>query len=179
MTDNMRHIPERRRMIRVTAADVLAAEEADEREVGRLAIERVLKACMLTFATSYEDAARMAIDKVIAAGFRRTEVPEPSAEPKHDESCAEWCNHCQVCGEGIRFGSRCREHYLNQPQGEPSDAQVEAAARAIYGGDHAWGYVVDYGQGEVGAHWEDLGQELQDDFCNRARAALRAAGEVR
>ena len=64
---------------------------------------------------------------LVSSALRRSEVPEPSAEPKHDESCAEWCNHCQVCGEGIRYGSRCREHYQNQPQGEPSDAQVEAA----------------------------------------------------
>lgn len=46
----------------------------------------------------------------------------PRPEPKHDETCAEWCNHCAVCGEGIRYGSRCREHYQNLTQGKPSDA---------------------------------------------------------
>ena len=41
------------------------------------------------------------------------------SEPKHDESCAEWCNHCGVCGEGIVYGGLCREHY-NKPQPEQS-----------------------------------------------------------
>lgn len=55
---------------------------------------------------------------------RRSEVPEPSAEPKHDDSCSEWCNHCAVCGVGTRYGSRCPGHYQNQPQSEPSDAAM-------------------------------------------------------
>lgn len=72
-------------------------------------------------------------DETIAA-LRSSVVTEPSAEPKHDESCAEWCNHCQVCGEGILYGSRCRAHYQNQsePQAEPSDAELDAGARALF-----------------------------------------------
>jgi hypothetical protein len=35
-------------------------------------------------------------------------------EPKHDWSCAEWCNHCEVCGTAIMYGSRCHDH-PNQP----------------------------------------------------------------
>ena len=70
-------------------------------------------------------------DAEIANALRRSEVPEPSAEPKHDESCAEWCNHCQACGEGIRYGSRCREHYQNQPQGEPSDCTKSADSSGV------------------------------------------------
>ena len=36
-----------------------------------------------------------------------------SAEPQHDAGCIEWCNHCQVCGAGIMYGSRCPAHYLS------------------------------------------------------------------
>jgi hypothetical protein len=36
---------------------------------------------------------------------------ENRVEPKHDASCAEWCNHCSECGDGIMYGSRCRDHY--------------------------------------------------------------------
>jgi len=104
-----------------------------------------------------ESTTAVIVFKEIAAGFRRS---EPNV-----------CGGCHGL-KGAHF-STCPG-----PQGESSDAQEVAAARAIYGGDPAWGYVVDYGQGEVGAHWEDLGQELQDEFRHRARAALCAASEV-
>lgn len=32
------------------------------------------------------------------------------AEPIHNYGCDEWCNHCQVCGEGALYGSRCHDH---------------------------------------------------------------------
>lgn len=32
------------------------------------------------------------------------------SEPQHDASCAERCNHCEVCGVSILYGSRCPEH---------------------------------------------------------------------
>lgn len=98
---------------------------------------------------------------IIEAPARRTAVQEPSATPQHDDSCGERCNHCQVCGEGIRYGSRCPEHYLNQPQGEPTDAQVHAAADAIA---RARGYV----QGAC-----------LDEHYRDARAALTAAYETK
>jgi hypothetical protein len=34
------------------------------------------------------------------------------AEPKHDESCAERCAHCEVCDDSVLYGSRCPDHYL-------------------------------------------------------------------
>ena len=97
----------------------------------------------------------------LAAGFRRSEVPEPSTAPKHDESCGERCNHCQVCGEHILYGSRCQEHpNRSEPQGEPSDALRDA---------------IDHIQGAV---------EFQDAINPEAvrvviDAALCAAGGVR
>lgn len=53
------------------------------------------------------------------AGFRRTEVPEPSAEPtcEHGTSLTELCAHV--------------ERLVNEePQGEPSDAALRLAERA-------------------------------------------------
>ena len=31
---------------------------------------------------------------------------------KHTADCEEWCNHCEVCGAGISYGSRCHDHPL-------------------------------------------------------------------
>lgn len=59
-----------------------------------------------------------------------------------------------------------------------SDEQVEAAAQVIYGDDPAWGYVNDYGGGEVAARWEHLGAQVQEMFGFKARAALAAAGVI-
>lgn len=63
-----------------------------------------------------------------------------------------------------------------------NDKLIEEAASAIYAEDAAWGYVADYGQGEVGARWEDLGPRLREGFRERARAALavfeKALGEA-
>lgn len=134
----------------------------DEREVARVFAEAVgwrWDGLEPFWQEQFIEAARK------TAGFRRTEVPEPSAEPKHDESCAEWCNHCTVCGEGIRYGSRCREHYQNQPQGEPSDAIVKVVAQAIVEANEEYGEFV----GSGSASWEAF----------IARAALRAAGGAR
>lgn len=29
----------------------------------------------------------------------------------HGPQCIEWCNHCAMCGVGIAWGARCRQHY--------------------------------------------------------------------
>lgn len=56
------------------------------------------------------------------SAWREASFPEPigprvvRCEPSHGESCGERCNHCEVCGEGIVYGSRCPEHYLNQDE---------------------------------------------------------------
>lgn len=59
------------------------------------------------------------------AGFRRSEVPEPSAE------CPQPCVH--LSQHDAREGRTCAEHPCTcpEPQGEPSDAQVNAASREI------------------------------------------------
>lgn len=56
-----------------------------------------------------------------------------------------------------------------------TEAQVLAAAKAIYGDDPAWGYVSDYGGGEVASQWRHLGEGIQEMFRLKARAALVAA----
>lgn len=56
-----------------------------------------------------------------------------------------------------------------------SEVQVEAAAKAIYGDDPTWGYVNDYGYGEVASQWRHLGEGIQEMFRLKARAALVAA----
>lgn len=102
-------------------------------------------------------------------GEPSAEVPEPSAEPKHDESCAEWCNHCQACGEGIRYGSRCREHYQNQPQGKKSGRVIVMCARCglfpVVAGDEINIDIVvcdrcAFAEGRESVHGEPSGAEL-------------------
>lgn len=51
-------------------------------------------------------------------GFCRSEVREPSAERIG----------CNICGEALPDGE---PHLCSEPQGEPSDAQVNAASREI------------------------------------------------
>lgn len=50
---------------------------------------------------------------VLTAGFRHTEVPEPSAERIG----------CNICGEALPDGE---PHLCSAPQGEPSDAVLKA-----------------------------------------------------
>lgn len=76
------------------------------------------------------EAGRIA-DAILAAGFCRPEVQEPSAFR---------CSHCRHCD-------------AQEPQGEPSDAQVRAAAESLA---HSAGYIPE----------------------PMVRAALRAAGGV-
>ena len=34
----------------------------------------------------------------------------------HQPGCTDWCNHCAICGVGILFGARCRDHYGYYPE---------------------------------------------------------------
>lgn len=100
--------------------------------------------------------ARPLADFLVAEGFRRSEVPEPSAEqPKH------------LCA-AHPFG--CPE-----PQGEPSDAQRHARARlqARIHEEHAPHFHL--GQCKCGAK---LGDSIDWNW-HLTGAALRAAGGVR
>lgn len=54
--------------------------------------------------------------------FRRSEVPEPSRIG------------CNVCGEALPDGE---PHVCSEPQGEPSDAQVDAAQLALAHSGHS------------------------------------------
>lgn len=92
-------------------------------------------------------------DAEIAAALRRTEVPEPSADSH--VFVAPVAGTYEVTPSGLRL-------LTAEPQGEPSDAQVEAAARAI--ADHQ------------GVRYNS---SLVDTWDGMARAALRAAGGAR
>ncbi|UVG34269.1 hypothetical protein SEA_GRASSBOY_12 [Microbacterium phage Grassboy] len=89
----------------------------------------------------------------IVADFRRSEVPEPSAD-EWDCSCK--CSHL--------YHSECSETCSPEPQGEPSDAQVLAALKAV----------------EPRANWDDpVVWRGNPGWVKTMRAALRAAGGVR
>lgn len=115
-----------------------------------------------------------------------SEVPEPSAEPKHDASCGERCNHCTICGEHTLYGSHCPDHPNRpEPQGEPSEcSNPDCPLERAHSGPCApkdW-------QGEPSdaldlvIHAERVGTERDDplilELAEALRAALRAAGEV-
>lgn len=97
-------------------------------------------------ASTDEEVREAFADMVLAAGFHRSETPEPSAE-------------FSICG-CYRDGSElvtCALH--TEPQGEPSDAQVQAALDA-------------YHDAKVAPGW-------RGEKTWKMRAALRAAGVVR
>lgn len=124
-------------------------------------------------------------DAILAAGFRRTDVPEPSAEcpqpcmhlsqedAREGRTCAEHpctcrepqgepSQRCTYCGED--FPQPVSLHHTESEcvQGEPSDTQVQAALGVWreYPGDH-------------------IERSSTDWNRDRMRAALRAAGAVR
>lgn len=115
-------------------------------------------------------------DFVIAAGFRRSEVPEPSAEgpafiaimPSSPETSKRWYSmYCRECGveemmaetaDDPRLIERRDAHNrVIHPQGEPSDADLDAA------------------RAEIAARMNYKVEPTRDAM----RAALRAANEVR
>ncbi len=89
-------------------------------------------------------------DAAVAYGFRPSSVQEPSD--------AEWRAGEQSVADAMHFSAN------PEPQGEPSDAQIEAAAREI----------LPDGLGL----WEKAKPEWQAHARRRAVAALRAAAEV-
>lgn len=59
-----------------------------------------------------------------------------------------------------------------------TEAEIEAAAIALYNYDESWGFVVQFAYGAQAIEWEDLGdgpQEMFRDFARRALTAARAA----
>lgn len=117
-----------------------------------------------------------AADLVLAAGFRRSEVPEPSAEDYPDgwfvfgsHAPYPWVGKMEFSAEKDEAGMPLWERPV---QGEPSDAQVEAAAQAMFepgetGGDYTWAEMVAEDPSRADIWRED------------ARKVLRAAWEVR
>lgn len=41
---------------------------------------------------------------------------ENPAPEVHHVGCDEWCNHCALCGVGVLYGARCREHLGIYPE---------------------------------------------------------------
>lgn len=108
--------------------------------------------------TDYRDA-----DRILAAGFRRAVVPEPSAEPPLRSA---WHATPAVTSRGAEpqgepssipfYDEKMRELAEVREQGEPSDSEIDAALFA-YWGENAKVY----------------------GSRNGMRAALRAAAEAR
>lgn len=119
-------------------------------EVAKYAEERFSEVIYLSEYNAAVSAFREAVEWL--AGFRRAEVPEPSAtaRPCHLPQSAPPC-----------IGCRC------EPQGEPSDAQVEAAAREYH----------ERGNGE--GSFDRMADHVRISLLFRMRAALRAVGGAR
>lgn len=153
-------------------ADALEAVEKahtptdDERE----ALARIVQDVLLV---NY-DAARRIVDEMVATPawpFHRSEATEPSAE---DVSA-------YLRGDEAHFSKRA------EPQGEPSDAQVDAVGVAIAVAANADYWTDEIAEWENAEGWEreaypdnypSTAYEDREEFRKQARAALRAAGGV-
>ncbi|MFJ4166305.1 hypothetical protein ACIPY5_12180 [Microbacterium sp. NPDC089698] len=98
---------------RVRDAMVSVFEEAntptdDEREALAARLQRKYE-FFKRFSSDGSENEVMILLREAASALHRT----VHGEPKHTEGCIDWCNHCQVCGEGIQYGSRCPAHYLS------------------------------------------------------------------
>ncbi|QRI45096.1 hypothetical protein QEH45_gp42 [Microbacterium phage Shocker] len=91
-------------------------------------------------------------DALWAAGFRRSEVPESSS----DDPMSHYTDPTDPFWQPSP-----------EPQGEPSDAQVEAAAREYH----------ERGNGE--GSFDRMADHVRTSLLFRMRAALRAAGGAR
>lgn len=59
-------------------------------------------------------------------------TPNPTpAEPKHDDYCDEWCNHCIVCGTGTLYGSLCSDHRSNPTPLGTTDGKAKERWRFV------------------------------------------------
>lgn len=75
------------------------------------------------------DGVKWAADAVLAAGFRRTEVPEPSVCFNCGQTFVDGDLRAQYVGRGYVHQVACPK-----PQGEPSDALADAVGGVIYSG---------------------------------------------
>lgn len=77
---------------------------------------------------------------------------------------------------GFRDGfARGAEWARTHLAAQETDAEVEAAAIALYNDDESWGFVVEFAYGTQAVEWDDLGDGPQEMFREFARRALRAA----
>ncbi|WP_312672853.1 hypothetical protein [Microbacterium sp.] len=177
------------RGLAVTAAKVL--EEAhtptdDEREALEQAVLDGLNAHHAQSTMDPTLIEERVSDSVWAAGFRRSEVPEPSAtglrQMQYDDGS--WSRTLEgepVSGENDEARADVFEAHMSSNaqavrelmQGEPSDAQVEHMRRALNAAD------IDYSAREQRADAGGGDLEPGDWFTFLARAALRAAGGAR
>lgn len=96
---------------------------------------------------------------VANAVLQRTEMPEPSDDEEIDPEM------CKGCDE-YNWECRCDDD-ISEPQGEPSDAQVAAAAREYH----------ERGNGE--GSFDRMANHVRVSLLFRMGCALRAAGGVR
>lgn len=144
------------------ADEVISEREALTRRAIRAADEA--DRCHNPTIEAWSDGEQFTSDdlRALAAGFRRSEVPEPSAVE------GRMCGPCSrgqhaPCDRENEFWGDCTCSCNAKPQGEPSDAQVLAALNATVRPDQ---------EAPDLSFW---GVEKAD----RMRSALRAAGEVR
>lgn len=110
-------------------------------------------------------------DAVWAAGFRRSEVPQPSAEGPHSRACG-----IRKHDHGDACHSNCPTCHGESPQGEPSDAQVLAALNAEDNMRAVQGGYKPREKPEPLSAWKAHDIERMRSVVG---AALRAAGGVR
>lgn len=67
-------------------------------------------------------------------------VAEAVAQPTHDDDCeSRGCTHCEVCGVGVLYGSRCSAHPMLGSSGAvahpapPSETATEAVVEYVVG----------------------------------------------
>lgn len=113
------------------------------------------------------------VERVFPILFRRSEVPEPSAAREFLKAALAESDADEAeggAGWDVEVDARTVLELLDEPsepQGEPSDAQVEAACAAWASGS------------PTPNNWENMTQRLQNITRDRMRAALRAAGGAR
>lgn len=103
-------------------------------------------------------------------GFEKGAVwahEQDDREPS-DDPCPEW-NCPDLSAEDRRDGKTCPEHPCTCDR-EPSDAEVEAAARKVFETD---------APSHEPEEWFTVSPQMRNDYRATARAALLAAQEVR
>lgn len=73
-------------------------------------------------------------------GILAAHTPPSTTQPIHDDDCeSRGCTHCEVCGVGVLYGSRCSAHPMLGSSGAvdhsapPSETATEGVTRVEWG----------------------------------------------